>query len=116
VLSKVGFHQEVAVPLGGEVADEDGAIEELERIELLETDRLEVEEARDVVDDLDADLEVEVALELELEEDLEEELKDVLEDVLEADLETEEDPDLLATHAEDMDLDKDEERDDDKEE
>ena len=100
------------MPLGGEDADEDGAIEELERIELLETDRLEVEEARDVVDDLDVDLEVEVALELEMEEDLE----DSLEDVLEADLETEEDPDLLATHAEDMDLDKDEERDDDNEE
>jgi hypothetical protein len=90
----VGFHQVVA--WGGKL--EDWVVDELGRIELLETARLEVEEARDVVDDLEVDLEVE----FEVEEDFEVDFKVDLE----ADaLETVEDADLLATHADATDVD-----------
>lgn len=97
-MAKVGFHQEVAVPFGGELPD--WVVEEL---------GLEVEEAREEVDDLTADLEVEVDLEVDLESDLEEDL--------EADgLETVEEVDLLALHAEDIEVAREDEMDEDKEE
>ena len=87
-------------------------LEELGRIELLEMARLEVEEAFEVVDDLEVDLEVEEDLEADLEDDLEEDI----EFEVDLDLETVEDVDRLATHAEDILVDKEEDMDDESDE
>jgi len=107
-LAIVGFHHDLAVPCGGE-------FEDWVLVELVETARLVID---DLEVDLEVDLDVEEALEVDLEVDLDvEEALDVdLVEALEVDLETVDDPDLLATHAEDMDEDKDEDRDDDNEE
>ena len=95
-------------------------LEELGRIELLEMARLEVEEAFEVVDDLEVDLEADLEVDLEVEEDLEADLEDDLEEDIEfevdLDLETVEDVDRLATHAEDILVDKEEDMDDESDE